>query len=170
MSSALELRVDELGHRFTVSRARGREALSRTYWFDVSLVTTRRIPLEGRSLVGHAATLVIPSDGESARKIRGVIASQRVDGHAAPGDAQQFRVRLVPRMALLRHRVNSRVFQDRTVVEIVGSLGASVGASPKMPPGMSPPTAENTSAPAYRTTGWPVVSVANHVRNARIER
>ena len=96
MSSALEPRVDELGHRFTVSRARGREALSRTYWFDVSLVTTRRSPLEGRSLVGHAATLVIPSDGESARKIRGVIASQRVDGHAAPGDAQQFRVRVVP--------------------------------------------------------------------------
>ncbi len=47
-----------------------------------------------------------------------------------------------------------------TVVEIVGSLGASDGARPKMLPGMSPPTVEKSIAPANRTTGWSSVRAA----------
>jgi type VI secretion system secreted protein VgrG len=127
MSPALELRVDALGQRFTVSRVRGREALSRPYWFEATVLTTRRIPVERDGLVGHTVTLVIPRDDESSRKVRGVVASQRVEGNTAPGEPQRFRVRVVPRLSLLRHAARSRIFQDRSVVEVVGAVLGRMG-------------------------------------------
>ncbi|MFO0630244.1 MAG: type VI secretion system tip protein TssI/VgrG [Polyangiales bacterium] len=116
----IELVVDDLGQRFAVARLRGVEGLSTPYHFDLDVVTARRFPMEGDTLVGHAATARFTDAEGTTRRVRGVIVAQRVVGHAVAGDRLRYRVRLAPRLAVLRRRRNSRIFQDRTALEIVG--------------------------------------------------
>jgi type VI secretion system secreted protein VgrG len=114
------LHLDELAQTLRVERFRGREGLSTPYRFDVTVRTTRRIPLTRDSLLGRPATLRFGDSAGRVRVIRGVIDAQRVVGALVEGDALRYRVRLVPRFALARRRVQSRIFQERTVVEIAG--------------------------------------------------
>lgn len=101
---------------FTVHRVRGREALSRPYVFDVGLTSLE--PIE--SLVGHGATLVLDVGG-APRTIHGVITATHARDARREG-AVDHRLRLEPRFALLRHTRTSRIFQDRTIADVVREI------------------------------------------------
>jgi type VI secretion system secreted protein VgrG len=122
-----ELRIDDLNQRFAVATVHGRETLSRAYRFDVQVLTARRIPVEGSTLVGRPATLFLPQANGTPRIVRGMIAAQRLEGHAVNGDRTRWTLRVVPRLWFARHRKTSRIFQDRTAIEIVTLVLARVG-------------------------------------------
>lgn len=119
-AGAHTLHLDEFGHTLRVERFRGREAISAPYRFDVVVRTTRRLPLLRDNLLGRAATLRFHDGAGRQRVVRGVIEAQRLEGALVEGDALRYRLRLVPRVALARRRVQSRIFQERSVVEVVG--------------------------------------------------
>jgi uncharacterized protein involved in type VI secretion and phage assembly len=68
------------------------------------------------ALLGRAATLTIVTLDGATRLVHGVITRQEVAAHDASHEMRTLHLRLEPRMALLRHRLRSRVFHDMTAV------------------------------------------------------
>lgn len=120
--SRFSLRVAGVSHEFLVTGFAGRERLNGLYRFDLDVLTSRRIATDQRALLGRAATLTILDAQGAPRRVHGVIAAQRVEGHPAPGDLRRVRLRLVPRMWLLTQRVRSRVFHQMTPLAVVASV------------------------------------------------
>lgn len=116
------LRVAGLSHDLEVTRLRGRERLCGLYRFSLDLVTSRRLVAGGRALLGRAATLTIATADGAARLVHGVITRQGVAAHDASHEMRTLRLHLEPRMALLRHRVRSRVFHDLTPAAVVRAV------------------------------------------------
>jgi len=116
------LRVAGLPHDLEVTRLRGRERLCGLYRFSLDLVTSRRLVAGGRALLGRAATLTIVTLDGATRLVHGVITRQEVAAHDASHEMRTLHLRLEPRMALLRHRLRSRVFHDMTAVAVVGTV------------------------------------------------
>ncbi len=105
-----------VAHDFQVLAFDGHEAIGQPYRFQLELVSERPDwPLE--SLLQRSAFLAL---GAGDRGIHGQLAA------VAQGDSgrrlTRYRAELVPRLAQLAHRVNSRLFQGRSVPEILAQL------------------------------------------------
>ncbi|MCC6522649.1 MAG: type VI secretion system tip protein VgrG [Polyangiaceae bacterium] len=99
---------------------RGVEEMSRPFAFDILLRTDHKAQELERDLLGQRVTFTL--HGQSARSIFGVASQVEVMGlHAASGE-RALRLRLVPRLALLRRRRRSRVFEGETAPAIVRRL------------------------------------------------
>jgi type VI secretion system secreted protein VgrG len=104
--------------QLTVVSFRGREDLSRAYRFDILGRATGVDVAEFEEAVLQQGACLLIHDAVLPRVVRGIVASvslDRIDAH----DRLTFRVRIVPRLWLLKHRKNSRVFQDKSVAQIV---------------------------------------------------
>ncbi len=112
---------------FRVHAIRGREALSRPYWFDVT-VTSSALAGDGleRISVGHRASLVVQV-GDAPRVVPGFVESVRADGLRENGTLSQATFRLVPMLALLRHQRRSRIFQDMSIDQVVDAVLGAAG-------------------------------------------
>lgn len=73
------------------------------------------------------ATLLIQNPARPPRIVQGIVASVRPEAAVARG-RRSYRIRVVPRLWLLKHRVTSRVFQEMSVPDIVSAVlrGAAV--------------------------------------------
>jgi type VI secretion system secreted protein VgrG len=100
----------------------GHEEMNGLYAFDVVFWTkdVDEAQLEG-ALLGMPASLGMHVPGGAVRWVRGVAASLVLEGKHE-GARHAFRLSLVPRLWLLGKRVNSRIFQDMTVQEIVDAV------------------------------------------------
>ena len=100
-----------------VTSARGEEAMSSLFRFDVSILAG---PDEGfpRRVIDTAATFTMHFDGAPVRAIHGIVGGCRAVGRDR-SDMTNFELRIVPRMARLKKRRTSRIFQDMTTREIV---------------------------------------------------
>lgn len=96
---------------FDVLRFRGRERINAASRYDVLL---RAEDVDVDLLLGQQATLRFGVAGEE-RAIEGVVARAYVQESG-------LRVRLVPRFALLKLRITSRIFQERDVPAIVAEV------------------------------------------------
>ena len=100
---------------------RARERMSRPYVADVIAacadIDDARLQTE---VLGSRACLWIHGP-RGARALRGVIARSGTRG-AHLHDRTAFELRIVPRLAMLSLRKNSRIFQDRTTPEIVAAI------------------------------------------------
>lgn len=106
------------GH-FTVHSVRGHEAISKPYVFDVTVTANTLIGDNIEQLaVGHRASLVIRVSAKP-RVFAGVIESVRAEGLRQSGKVVQTTFRLVPLVALLKHRFDSRIFQDMRVDQVI---------------------------------------------------
>lgn len=103
-----------------VVRVRGRESLSRPYVWDVTFSTAD--PAFGPPpVLGQAARLVIAPLAEVPREVLGVVARLTACAGTEHG-RHTYRARLVPRLGRLARRRTSRVFEGRTVPEIVAAV------------------------------------------------
>ncbi len=119
----LALAVDGLAARFKVAALDGREEISRPFQFDLQ-VTAEGLAETPAALLDRAATLRLRGpDGE--RVVRGIV------GHveAGPADAggTALYLSLVPPLWRLAQRQTSRVFQERSVPEVVAQVLADAG-------------------------------------------
>lgn len=106
-----------------VTSFRGEEGISKLYRFDVDVVTVGAdLDLTEEPLLGRAATLTLNDYTDKARVINGVVAKVTAIANRTHGAGRAFRIRVVPRFWLFKKRVASRVYQDRTVPEIIASL------------------------------------------------
>ena len=97
----------------------GREEVNGIYAFEV-LFWAKHVDearLEGE-LLGAPSAIGMHVPGGPARWVRGIVVAITLEG-AHPGGRHAFRMSLVPRLWLLGKRVNSRIFQDKTVQQIV---------------------------------------------------
>lgn len=105
--------------RYALHDVKGEEGLSMPFRFELTFPLEPTDPLDPRTLVRCQATLVIERSSE-LRRITGVLsrlsrtATRR--GNAGSGEVEAV---FEPRLALLRHRSDIRVFREKTVPEIV---------------------------------------------------
>jgi type VI secretion system secreted protein VgrG len=111
----------------------GREAISKLFSFEVLALAAPDVALFDSPLLGSAAALFIQvpagADGRASgagafarRVVRGVVASAQILGTSERRGRHLIRVRVAPKLWLLKRRVTSRVFQDLTVPEIVAKV------------------------------------------------
>lgn len=113
---------------FTVSAFHGKEGVSRLFSFDVTLVVddADRAAMSV-ALLGQVAWLVIDHP-DAPRTVEGIIAEASA-GAALTAGRGGLRVRLVPRLWLLKRRKNSRIFQDVSLVEIIDAVLSEHGVA-----------------------------------------
>lgn len=105
-----------------------REQINQLSSTEVSLLswgTAAGIPDE--QLLGRRAALIVDVPDGSPRTFHGIVASARTEQVYEDGRVAR-RLRVVPRLWLLTKRKHSRIFQDKTVREIVDILLEEVGA------------------------------------------
>ena len=98
-----------------VRRMVRREELSGLYRVELDLACDD-LTLDPRGMHGKPASLILERD-VVAHRVAGIVSRVETQGHAA--GHQLVRVVLVPALDALRHRINSRIFQDKSVPEIV---------------------------------------------------
>jgi len=106
---------------FIVHRVHGTEALSRPFRFSVDLLSPDA-RLELKQLVGHPMRLSLFTP-EGERHFHGYVEEFARTG--TDGDLATYRAELAPWFVFLDHSADCRIFQDRTVVEIVEEVFAS---------------------------------------------
>ena len=136
-----------LSNEMRVLGFHGRERISDTYEFAVDIATEVDLVTLQYAVLGHGAFLRWSIGDHEPRSVFGVIHSVEAisqeqlgtgtSGAPVPGDApwpkptptaewlarpRLFKLTLAPRLALLRLRRNSRVFQKKTVREIVDQI------------------------------------------------
>src|SRR5512132_2535789 len=109
------------GGDLLVASFRGREEMSRPFSFEVLALAQPDAELLD-TLLGQTATLVIQNPGKPARVVAGLIASVEPDGGATAKDRLADRLRVVPRLSLLKWRTVSRIFQGMSVPDIVTAV------------------------------------------------
>ena len=109
--------------QFDVIRYRGTEGLCQLYRFEIELVTTmEKVVFD--DVVGKPAVLSINTDyGE--RWFHGVVSRFVLTGETT--GQTYYRAELVPSAWLLTHRYNSRIFQEKTVPDIISEVLTQAG-------------------------------------------
>lgn len=121
ITSRVTLRIDDFSQELLVWRATGEEAISQPYRFDIECVS-ERADIDLNRLLGKTAYLKLPGTDQG---IHGVIYRAEF---AEPGvRLSHYRLSLVPRLQLLAHRRNSRVFQHLRIPDIIATLLESHG-------------------------------------------
>jgi type VI secretion system secreted protein VgrG len=117
------------GH-FSVVSFRGKERLSGPYTFDVEAFASGQAESEGAlAWVGRRARFSWRVD-RARRTVHGIVAKVRVRNGRGHEHGARYRFRLVPRLWLLKSRKDSRVFQQRSVDQVVSAAlhRAGIGA------------------------------------------
>ncbi|MFL5349715.1 MAG: type VI secretion system Vgr family protein [Hyalangium sp.] len=112
----------------------GREELSRAFAFTVELAATGQVAIQPKELLGQKGALALHDQVNSAsRFVHGMIG--RVEALGERRGRLRYRVLLVPELWKLRHVRRSRIFQEKSVPEIVQQVldeaGIAHGASLK---------------------------------------
>lgn len=98
---------------------RGQEAISDVYRFDITVQTEADLLSSEPTLLSAPATLVMRvAEDDAPRAVSGIVSALASDGIQDHGK-RGFRVRLVPRLWLLKKRKNTRIFQELSLIEII---------------------------------------------------
>jgi type VI secretion system secreted protein VgrG len=108
------------GARWQVVHVAITARVSEPYVMVLSLTSDQRD--DPATLIGQACSLVVRRE-EHARCVHGIVTAIAHDGVEHGNDG--LRVTVMPALEALRHRVDSRIFQDKTVPEVVDSVLAA---------------------------------------------
>jgi type VI secretion system secreted protein VgrG len=110
---------------FAVREVTGVEQVFAPFRFDVRLDLRGGLPGAPEDLVKSGAILHLLRDDVPVRRVAGVVTE--ISSSLVFTGAPEVRVVLEPQLALLRHRVDYRVFRDKTVPQIVTEVVSTVG-------------------------------------------
>jgi len=118
MSRRVEIRTP-LGEALQFHRLIGREALSRLYRFEIDLLGQHNA-IDPKALLGQGATVVMQTESGEPRHLGGIATrfalAHQDDRHAF------YRLHLRPWLWLATRRSDFRIFQDKTVPEILTAV------------------------------------------------
>lgn len=106
----------------------GSEGLSRLYQFDLALLS-QRSDVKLKSLIGRPATVEIELADGTSRYINGYI--NRFSTQGSDGGYVRYSALLGPWLWMLTCRFDSRIFQDKTVQDVVSEVFAGFGSLAK---------------------------------------
>jgi uncharacterized protein involved in type VI secretion and phage assembly len=115
--------ADAPADQFQVIRYRGTEGLCQLYRFEVELASTE-MNIALADMVGKAAVLSINTD-RGERWFHGIVSRFELANHTV--EQAYYRAELVPAAWMLTHRYNSRIFQGKTVQEIITAVLTDAG-------------------------------------------
>ena len=129
-SRLIEIQV--VGHEGLVLRSvHVTEAISAPFVLRAEVISLEQA-IRSTDLLGKAATVIIRRpDQHGERKFRGFVASLRRLGRIDAGH-RTYELEILPVESKLAWRSNCRVFQDKSITEIVSTLAAEVGAPAPM--------------------------------------
>ena len=113
---------------FRVRSFIGKEAVSEAYSFDLVVDCDSDGDAVERVILGQRATLVF-NVGDAPRAFHGIVASARLDEVHFASQSIKYRLRVVPRLWLLKRKQRTRIFQRMRVPEIVASVLLEAGIS-----------------------------------------
>ncbi|QRK04076.1 type VI secretion system tip protein VgrG [Archangium violaceum] len=116
--------------QLVVSRFMGTEALSRPYEFRVDFHPLAPEPLEAQEMLGSEALLKVELPDGGARYVHGLV--RAVDSLGQEAGLWRYRVWVVPRVWWLSQVKRSRIFQGRTVPQIVKAVLEEGGVQVKL--------------------------------------
>ena len=106
----------------------GAEGISRLFEYDVELLATVDTAIDPKSVVGAKVAVAIAlSDVQGSRWINGIVAS--FEQCAGDEEFDMYRARIVPSMWQMTLSSNCRVFQNKTVLDIVKAVLGEYGLS-----------------------------------------
>ncbi|ATB26794.1 type VI secretion system Vgr family protein [Melittangium boletus] len=108
-----------------VDRLDGMEGLSRLYEFRVDFHPTGEDPLDTESLIGVDALLTVEVRGGRTRQVHGMVC--RVEMLGPQGGRWRYRAWIVPRLWRLTLVRRSRIFQGKTVPDILKAVLGEAG-------------------------------------------
>jgi type VI secretion system secreted protein VgrG len=109
-------------HELAVVSFDGVEGISRPYSFEIDFLAKVEEPLLEGLIVGKPATFSMRATARVRRVVHGILAWVQPEGARPMDGLRCYRARLVPRFWLLKRRRMSRIFQDKSVREIVDSV------------------------------------------------
>jgi type VI secretion system secreted protein VgrG len=117
----LQLRTPLGEDALLLTGLRGQEGMSELYGFDLEMLAERPVAFE--QILGQSARVLMSVAGSPARTIAGIISelsqADDVPGPTGTGTFIRYRARLVPHLWLLTQRVQSRVWQRKSVPDIL---------------------------------------------------
>jgi len=103
-------------HSFT-----GHEEVNRLYAFDIVASVADPDGQIDRAILGARASLYVDLPGGTPRAVYGV--ATHIEGEDSLADGERtFHIRVSPALALLERRVDTRIFQDLTLVEVIDAV------------------------------------------------
>jgi type VI secretion system secreted protein VgrG len=105
----------------------GHEGVSRLFQFELTMHSTDH-KIDLKSMIGQSATLVVTLPDESERYINGVFSSFSQSGSSAleqglvPTTYTEYRATLVPWLWMLTKESDCRIFQNKTVQDIIDAI------------------------------------------------
>src|SRR5690349_13085720 len=122
-----QLSVDGFSSRhFRVHSFDGKETLSEAWSFDVVVTCEAGGDAVEQAALGRRAKLLF-NVGEAQRAFYGVVAAVRLVQVHHVDHAIKYRVRVVPRLWLLKRKQRTRIFQNMRVPDIVTAVLAEAG-------------------------------------------
>ncbi len=115
----------ESADQFLVTRYRGTEGLCRLYRFDIDVVCDDTL-VEFDALVGRACVLSVNTN-EGGRWFHGIVGRLELTNETV-GQCY-YRIEMVPAVWTLTHRYSSRIFQNKSTIEIIEEVLHGAGVS-----------------------------------------
>lgn len=109
----------------------GTEGISEIFCYQIELVADPGKTIDAKKLIGSKVTVgILADDSGTERYINGIVASFESCG----GDEEynNYRAYIVPSLWLLTLNTNTRVFQDKTVTDVIKAVLAPYNISPSI--------------------------------------
>jgi type VI secretion system secreted protein VgrG len=107
---------------------RGREGISQLFHFEMEVVWQKPAPLKFTDLLGKTVAVKI-DDEDPPRFINGLVQSVEQGEHDPERDLTNYTLHVVPNTWVLTRNVQSRIFQQKSVPDIVKEVIAGMGFS-----------------------------------------
>ena len=121
----IDVFVTVAGHRLSVRRMRGDEAMSQPFRYEVELPLD--VPLSTGEALRAPAVITLERQGQLVRRIDGEVSDVSIRRTAT--GAPDLTLVIEPRLAFGRYRSNMRIFRDMDAIAIVMQLLAELGVS-----------------------------------------
>ncbi|QRK09837.1 type VI secretion system tip protein VgrG [Archangium violaceum] len=154
-SSAFSLKAGQYGAgELVVGRFAGTEGLSRLYEFQVEFHHAGAEPLETADVLGTQALLTLEVPGASPRYVHGRVCA--VEALGSRGGHERYRLWMVPGLWWLKRVARSRIFQGKSVPDIIKAVLGEAGVKARWALSGSYETREYCTQ--YRETDFAFIS------------
>ncbi|HYK35013.1 type VI secretion system Vgr family protein [Alloacidobacterium sp.] len=109
----------------------GVEGISELFYYQVELVADVNTSIDPKSIIGTKVTVgILADDSGTERYINGIVASFEFCG--GDDEYNNYRAYIVPNIWLLTLNLNTRVFQNKTVTDVIQSVLSPYNISPSI--------------------------------------
>ena len=115
-------------NRMIVTALRGREAISELFHFEVEVMWQESAPLKFTDLLGKGVTIQI-LDSDPHRYINGIVSAIEQGARDRERDLTKYTLHVVPNTWALTRNAQCRIFQEKSVPDIVKEVITDMGLS-----------------------------------------